>query len=66
MSSPEVTPPVTFPARLAWLQRNVRTHVRPYHFAVGGLVGLITAIFAAVLVLMILVATNFNILSWIE
>jgi hypothetical protein len=65
-SYPQVTPPVTFPARLAWLQHNIKSRVRPYHFAIGAVVGLITAIFAVVLVLMVLTATNFNILAWME
>jgi hypothetical protein len=65
-SAPEVTAPVTFPEKFAWLQRRIQTHVRPYHLAVGAVVGLVTAIFAVVIVLMILVATNFNVLGWIE
>jgi hypothetical protein len=43
-----------------------KTHVRPYHFAVAGLLGLITGIFGLVLVLMILTSTNFNVLGWME
>ncbi len=65
-SSPVVTAPVTFPARLAWLQQRIQTHVRPYHLAVGAVVGLVTAIFAAVIVVVVLIVTNFNVLGWIE
>ena len=65
-SAPEVTAPVTFPEKLVWLQRRIQTHVRPYHLAMGAVVGLITVVFLVVIVLMILVATNFNVLGWIE
>jgi hypothetical protein len=65
-SAPEVTQPVTFPEKFAWLQRQIQTRIRPYHLVVGAVVGLITGIFTVVIVLMILVATNFNVLGWTE
>jgi hypothetical protein len=49
-SAPEVTQPVTFPARFAWLQHRIRHHVRPYHVVIAALAGLI----------------NFNVLGWME
>lgn len=66
MSNPVVTPPVTFPERLAWLQRNIQTRVRPYHLAMGAAVGLITVVFVALIAALFLISTNFNILGWME
>jgi hypothetical protein len=65
-SAPEIKPPVTFPASLAWLQHNIRARIRPYHLAMAAVLGLITVVFTVVIVLMILVATNFNVLGAIE
>ncbi len=65
-SSPEVTAPVSFPARIAWLQRNIQARVRPYHLVMGVAVGLITAVFAALVAVLLLVATNFNVLGLVE
>jgi hypothetical protein len=65
-SAPEVTPPVTFPARLAWLQARIPYRLRPYHVVIGAVVGLITALFAVATLVIIIVATNFNVLGWIE
>ena len=65
-SSPVVRPPVTLPERAAWLQKQVLTHVRPYHLAVVAVVGLITTVIAVLIGVLILIATNFNILALIE
>jgi uncharacterized membrane protein len=65
-SAPEVIQPVTFPARLAWLQHQMRHHIRPYHVVVAGIAGLITAVFAVIVLVIVIVATNFNVLGWVE
>jgi hypothetical protein len=65
-SAPQTVQPVTFPDRLAWLQHNIKARVKPYHLAVGAIVGLITAIFGGLIIVLILIATNFNILGWME
>jgi hypothetical protein len=65
-SSPVVRPPISFPERVAWLQKTVTTHVRPYHLAMGAVIGLISAVFGALVVVLVLIATNFNILALIE
>jgi hypothetical protein len=65
-SAPTIKSPATFPAPLAWLQQRVRLHVRPYHLAIGAVVGLVTGIFAALIVVLLLISTNFNILAWME
>ena len=65
-SSPVVRAPVTFPERIAWLQKQVVTHVRPYHLAVGAAIGLITVVLVALVGVLVLIATNFNLLGLIE
>jgi hypothetical protein len=65
-SAPETVPPVTFPARLAWLQHTIRARIKPYHLVVGGVVGLISAVFGGLIAALILIAMNFNILAWME
>jgi hypothetical protein len=65
-TAPIVTPPAKFPARLAWLQREIQHRVRPYHVVIGGIIGLITAVFTGVVLIMLLTATNFNLLGWME
>ncbi|HUB68296.1 MAG TPA: hypothetical protein VL981_12490 [Candidatus Methylacidiphilales bacterium] len=47
-------------------ERFVKPFLTPYYFTVAGVLGGITAVFAVVTVLLILVVTNFNILDWIE
>jgi hypothetical protein len=46
----------------AWVKR----HCTPYHFTVAAVLGGITAFFAVVIALLILVALNFNVLGWTE
>jgi hypothetical protein len=65
-SSPVVRPPVTLPERVAWLQKQLVTHVRPYHLTVVAAVGLITVVFAVLIGVLVLIATNFNILALLE
>ena len=65
-SAPQTVPPVTFPARLAWLQHNIKARVRPYHLAIAALVGLISAVFGGLIVVLVLIAMNFNLLGWME
>jgi hypothetical protein len=65
-SSPEVTSPVTFPARFAWLQHTIKARVKPYHLVMAAALGLATVGFVVVIAVMILVATNFNVLGWTE
>jgi hypothetical protein len=65
-SAPEVTQPVTFPAGLAWLQHQMRHRIRPYHVVVAALLGLVTVVFAVVVLVIVIVASNFNVLGWVE
>jgi hypothetical protein len=65
-SAPEVIQPVTFPARLAWLQHQMRHRIRPYHVVVAALLGLVTTVFIVAVLVIVLIATNFNVLGWVE
>ena len=44
----------------------IKPHTMPFHLAAAALAGLITTVFGVIILLMIMVATNFNILDWIE
>jgi hypothetical protein len=41
-------------------------HATPYHLAVASVLGGITVAFTVIIVLLIIVALNFNVLGWIE
>ena len=47
-------------------ERFVKPFLTPYYFVVAGVLGAITAVFAVVTVLLIIVAANFNVLGWME
>jgi hypothetical protein len=44
----------------------VKPFLTPYYFAVAAVLGAITAVFAVVTVLLVIVAANCNVLGWIE
>jgi hypothetical protein len=44
----------------------VKLHSTPYHIVVASVLGGITVAFFTVIILLIIVATNFNPLGWIE
>lgn len=44
----------------------IKPHTMPFHVAALAIAGLITGFFITITLLMIMVATNFNILDWIE
>jgi hypothetical protein len=50
----------------AAFQLLIKPHTMPFHLAAAALAGVITVVFLVVVVLMIMVATNFNLLNWIE
>ena len=52
-------------ARAAF-QLLIKPHTMPFHLAAAALSGVITVIFLVITLLMIMVATNFNVLDWIE
>jgi len=50
----------------AAFQLLIKPHTMPFHLAAAALAGLITVLFLAITGVMIIVATNFNPLDWIE
>jgi len=52
-------------ARAAF-QLLIKPHTMPFHVAAAALSGLVTVVFIVITLLMIMVATNFNLLDFIE
>jgi hypothetical protein len=50
----------------AAFQLLIKPHTMPFHLAAAALAGLVTVVFLVITLLMIMVATNFNLLNWIE
>lgn len=50
----------------AVFQLLIKPHTMPFHVAAAALAGLVTVVFLVITLLMIMVATNFNVLDWIE
>jgi hypothetical protein len=50
----------------AAFQLLIKPHTMPFHVAAAALAGLITVGFLVLTLLVIMVATNFNVLNWIE
>jgi hypothetical protein len=64
-SSP--TAPASAPTRPPfWLVERVKPYLAPYYLTVAAVLGAITVGFVVVTTLIVLVVTNFNVLSWIE
>ncbi len=45
---------------------RVKPYLVPYYLTVAGVLGAITALFAVLFVVLVLVVTNFNLLGWME
>jgi hypothetical protein len=56
----------TAPKSMLALIERVKPFLAPYYLVIGAVLGAITAGFVALTVVLILVATNFNVLSLIE
>lgn len=67
MSSPASAPQAA-PSDRPWFCPTVwlMPHLTPYNLAVASVLGGITTVFAVVVVLLIIVALNFNPLGWVE
>ena len=48
------------------MQEQAKPYLAPYYLTVAAVLGAITGGFVIVFVLLALVATNFNVLSWVE
>jgi hypothetical protein len=62
-SSPAAQAPA--PKMPLFLER-LKPYMAPYYLTVAAVLGAITAVFATVTILLILIVSNFNILWWIE
>ncbi len=61
-STPPATSSLWFPRRApGWVRQ-----IRPYHLAVAAALGLITVIFVAIIAVLFLISTNFNLLGAVE
>jgi len=49
-----------------FLRRMIQPHTLTFNLGVAAAVGIITAIFGTIILLMVMVATNFNLLNIIE
>jgi hypothetical protein len=58
--------PKTFAGFIADVRERAKPYLVPYYLTVAAVVGAITAVFVVMTVLIILVATNFNVLGLIE
>ena len=47
-------------------QLLIKPHTMPFHVAAMVVAGLITGVFVVIILLMVMVATNFNLLDWLE
>jgi len=67
MPTPSPITPASFPFPApAWLMERLKPFLAPYYLIIGAALGAITAAFVALTVVLILIATNFNVLSLIE
>jgi hypothetical protein len=67
MSKPSFMTPASVPfPSLAWLRTEGKSFLAPYYITVAAVLGAITAGFAVVFVLLIIVTANFNVLGWME
>ena len=51
---------------IEWVRERAKPYLAPYYLTVAAVLGAITAGFAVVFVLLIIVTANFNVLGWIE
>ena len=58
--------PKTFAEFIASVREGAKPYLVPYYLTVAAVLGAITAVFVVMTVLIILVATNFNVLGLIE
>lgn len=65
MSTPSASPSATTKAKELF-ERHVKPFLTPYYLTIAGVLGAITAGFGALVVVLILIVTNFNVLGWME
>lgn len=65
-STPKAAPAPTFAESIAGMKKRLAPYLVPYYLTVGAVLGGITVGFIVLTVLIVLVATNFNVLGLIE
>jgi hypothetical protein len=50
----------------SFLQKIIQPHTLSFNLTVAAAVGIITVIFATIILFVVMVAANFNLLGWIE
>ena len=60
------TPPKTFAGFMADARERAKPYLVPYYLTIAAALGAITTVFVVLTILIILVATNFNVLGLIE
>ena len=50
----------------AWLKKHGKAYLTPYYLTIVAVLGLATVAFVALIVVVVLIATNFNVLALIE
>ena len=65
-AAPASTSPSPKFCPIEWMQEQAKPYLAPYYLTVAAVLGAITGGFVIVFVLLALVATNFNVLSWVE
>ncbi|HEV3271538.1 MAG TPA: hypothetical protein VGZ93_05095 [Candidatus Methylacidiphilales bacterium] len=51
---------------IEWVKEHAKPYLAPYYLTVAAVLGAITAGFAVVFVLLIIVTANCNVLGWVE
>ncbi len=67
MSTPSPAPEVSAPfPSVAWFREEWRSFLTPYYLTVAAVLGGVTVLFVVVTAVLVLIATNFNVLGWWE
>jgi hypothetical protein len=67
MATPSPAPPATAPIPFyVSARKHVKPFLAPYYLTIAAVLGGMTAAFVALIAVLILLATNFNVLGWME
>ncbi len=62
----KAAPPKTFAQLVAGARERAKPYLVPYYLTIAAVLGAITTVFVVITVVLIIVATNFNVLGLIE
>ena len=67
MSEPTLITPASAPfPSPAWLRKHGKAYLTPYYLTLAAVLGVATVAFVALIVVVVLIATNFNVLGAVE